>query len=66
MSVAGVVRTRDIRYDNTILSHQIANADVEYRQKGLVPSFFRPASLLRIGAVALVAAAVLLGSPVML
>src|SRR5690606_30541928 len=59
--VAGLVRPRDIRAGNVILSHQIANAEVVYRQDGLRNRFFRPATLLKLGAAALVVAAVIVG-----
>ena len=57
MKVAGLVRPRDIRYDNTILSYQIANARVEYRQDGKMAKIFKPGMLARIGALAALAAA---------
>jgi flagellar L-ring protein precursor FlgH len=62
MKVEGTVRPLDVRYDNTVLSHQIANAEVEYRQKGLAPKFFRPATLVKAAAVALVGLAYFLAS----
>jgi flagellar L-ring protein precursor FlgH len=62
MKVAGTVRPLDVRYDNTILSYQIANAEVEYRKKGLRPKFLSPGTLLKAAAAALVGAAVFLGT----
>ena len=62
MKVSGTVRPLDVTYDNTILSYQIANADVEYRQKGIGSKFLRPGTLLKAAAAALLAAAVFLGS----
>ncbi len=62
MKVSGLVRPLDVTYDNTVLSYQIANADVEYRQKGLRPKFLKPGTLLKFGAAALVGAALFLGS----
>lgn len=59
MRVAGIVRPFDVRYDNTILSYQIANASIEYRRAGLGRGFFRPAKLVRLGAAAVLAAATL-------
>lgn len=53
MKVSGLVRPRDIRYDNTVLSYQIANAQVEYRQAGKMAKMFRPGMWVRVGAVAL-------------
>lgn len=61
LQVEGLVRPRDIRAGNVILSHQIANAEVVYRQDGLRNRFFRPGTLLKWGAAALVVAAVVLG-----
>ena len=60
MKVAGTVRPFDVRYDNTILSYQIANASIEYRRAGLGRGFFRPAKLVRLGAAAVLAAATFL------
>ena len=57
MKVAGVVRPFDVRYDNSILSYQIANAHIEYRRAGFGRGFFRPAKLVRLGAVAILGAA---------
>lgn len=62
MKVKGTVRPLDVTYDNTVLSYQIANANVDYRQKGLRNKFFRPGTILKIGALALVGAAVALSS----
>ena len=62
MKVAGTVRPLDVRYDNTILSFQIANAEVEYRKKGLGPRFLSPGTLLKAAAAALVGAAVFFGT----
>lgn len=61
MKVSGTVRPLDVTYDNTILSYQIANADVEYRQKGIGPKFLRPGTLLKAAAAALLGAALFLG-----
>jgi len=61
MKVSGTVRPLDVTYNNTILSYQIANADVEYRQKGLRPKFLRPGTLLKAAAAALLGAALFLG-----
>lgn len=62
MKVEGTVRPLDVRYDNTVLSNQIANAEVEYRQKGLGPKFLRPATLVKVGAVVLAGLAYFLAS----
>ncbi len=54
MKIAGAVRPRDIRYDNTVLSYQLANAVIEYRKAGKgAARFLKPATLVRAGAVAL-------------
>lgn len=51
MSVQGMVRPYDIRYDNTIMSYQIANAQIEYRDTGRKSRWFSPAVFTRAGAV---------------
>lgn len=51
MSVQGTVRPYDIRYDNTIMSYQIANAQIEYRDTGRKSRWFSPAIFTRAGAV---------------
>jgi flagellar L-ring protein FlgH len=58
LKVAGVVRPLDVQANNTILSHQIANATIEYRRSGIQHRFFRPALLARAGLVAVLGAAV--------
>ena len=62
LSVAGLVRPSDIRSGNVIYSYQIANADVVYRQDGLRNRFFSPGTLVKIGAAALLVAAVVFGA----
>ncbi len=57
MRVDGVVRPMDVRFDNTIFSHQIANAEIEYRQSGVARRFFRPGQLVRIGSIIVLGAA---------
>ena len=54
MKVHGVVRPFDVRYDNTILSYQIANADIEYRRDGFGRKWVKPGFLVRTGVVALI------------
>ncbi len=61
MKVSGLVRPRDIRYNNTVYSYQIANAQVEYRRAGMKGKFFKPGTLTRVGAIALLGAAVFAG-----
>ncbi len=62
LRVEGTVRPFDIRSGNVVLSHQIANADVTYRQDGLRHRFFSPGTLIKVGAALLVAAAVVFGA----
>ncbi len=61
MRITGTVRPYDVRYDNTVFSYQIANAHIEYRQSGLPRKLFRPGFLTRLGALALIGAAIALG-----
>lgn len=61
MRVAGLVRPLDVRYNNTVLSYQIANAEVEYRRAGLSRRFFSPGLLAKAGAVVVLGAAVFFG-----
>ncbi|MEM1128581.1 MAG: flagellar basal body L-ring protein FlgH [Bacteroidota bacterium] len=49
MKVRGVVRPLDVTYDNTVLSFQIANADIEYRRAGFHRRFIKPGAVARIG-----------------
>lgn len=62
MHVRGLVRPADVSTANTVLSHLIANADVEYRQEGRGPSFLRPRRLVLAGLAAVLVGAVLVGS----
>ncbi|RMH65733.1 MAG: flagellar basal body L-ring protein FlgH [Bacteroidetes bacterium] len=57
LKVSGLVRPFDVRFDNTILSYQIANADIEYRQAGFRNRFMRPAALTRMMAFVVLGAA---------
>ena len=34
IKVSGIVRPQDVRYDNSVLSTQLANANIAYRGKG--------------------------------
>lgn len=61
MRVRGTVRAADVTTANTVLSHQIAGADVEYRQEGGGPKFLRGRFLAVVGTVAVLVGAVLLG-----
>lgn len=62
LRISGTVRSIDIRSNNTVLSPDIASADIEYRRGGIHRKFFRPALFVRAGAVAAIIAAVVLGS----
>lgn len=62
LRVSGIVRPVDIRSNNSIMSPDIANADIEYRRGGIHRRLFRPAIFVRAGAVVVLAAAILLGS----
>lgn len=62
MAVSGLVRPADVDPSNTVLSHQIAGADVVYVQEGGGPSFLRGRFLTLVGTAAVVVGAVLLGS----
>lgn len=59
MHLTGIVRPNDIRPNNTVLSYQIANANIEYeRAGGITRSFFKPGMIARIGLLALLGGAV--------
>jgi len=62
MRVTGTVRPFDIQSDNTLFSYQIANANIEYRQTGLVRRYTSPGFLTRVGAVAVLGAAIFFGA----
>lgn len=62
LRLSGVVRPVDVRSNNTVLSPDIAGADIEYRRGGMHRRFFRPALFVRAGLVAVIAAAVAIGS----
>ena len=62
MRVSGLVRPFDIRNNNTILSYQIANAFIEYRQDGFTKKFLKPGTFAKIGGVALLVGAVVFGA----
>jgi flagellar L-ring protein precursor FlgH len=61
MTVRGLVRPADVGPSNTVLSHQIAGADVVYRQEG-GSKFLSGRFLTLVGTVAVLAGAVVLGS----
>jgi flagellar L-ring protein precursor FlgH len=62
MRVTGTVRPFDIRTDNTLFSYQIANADIEYRRDGLIQRYAGPGFFAKVGAVAVLGAAIFFGA----
>jgi flagellar L-ring protein precursor FlgH len=61
LKVRGLVRPADVRADNSVLSFQIANADVVYNRDGRTARF-GPGFLGTVGVLSLVLAAVFIGS----
>jgi len=62
IKVSGIVRASDIRFDNTVLSHQIADAKVKYNQAGSRHGgFFSKGFLLKAGSAVLVGVSLFLG-----
>ena len=61
MTLQGRIRPYDIRHNNTILSTQIAGADITYRKAGFTRRFLGPGVLTKMGAVGAIIAAVLVG-----
>ena len=60
MHVSGLVRTVDIRSNNSVMSYQIANADIQYkRQGGLTKGLFKPGRVARFGLMAILGGAVI-------
>lgn len=62
MRVSGMVRPFDIRNNNTILSYQIANAFIEYRQDGFTRKFFKPGTFAKVGGLAVLVGALVFGA----
>lgn len=62
LRISGIVRPIDIRSNNTVLSPDIADAEIEYRRGGIHRRFLTPGAVAKIGAVGALAAAILLGS----
>ena len=62
MSVSGLVRPADVSTANTVLSHQIAAADVSYRQEGGGSKFLRPRFLTAVGTAAVLVGALVFGA----
>lgn len=62
MEVSGIVRPSDVRYNNRILSHQIADAKITYNQDGFQHNgFFSKGFLLKAGSAVLVGISIFLG-----
>ena len=60
MKLFGFVRRTDVLPSNTIMSFQIAQANIEYERKGgMKRSLFKPGRAARFGAVALLVAGIL-------
>jgi flagellar L-ring protein FlgH len=58
MRVSGLVRPVDIRTNNSVLSFNIANAQIEYQKKGgPVRGLFKPGKIARFGLVAILGGA---------
>ena len=62
MSVSGLVRPADVNTDNTVLSHQIAGADVSYRQEGGGSKLLNPRFLTVVGTAVVLVGALMFGS----
>jgi flagellar L-ring protein precursor FlgH len=60
MKVRGLVRPLDVRYDNTVLSYQIADARIEYRKAGRANRWLGTGTATRLGALVLLAGAAFL------
>jgi len=63
MTVTGIVRPLDVRFDNTVLSPQIANANIVYDQTGgsLQQKLFSKQRLLQVGSVVALGLGIFLG-----
>lgn len=62
LRISGIVRPFDVRANNTVLSPDIADAEIEYRRSGVHRRFLKPGAFAKIGAIGLLVAAVVLGS----
>ncbi|MGB3541492.1 flagellar basal body L-ring protein FlgH, partial [Rubrivirga sp.] len=62
MTVSGMVRPADVEPSNTVLSYQIAGADVVYQQEPSGPKFLQGRFLTLVGTAVVLVGAVLLGS----
>lgn len=62
MEISGIVRSDDVRHDNTILSHQIANANIKYNQSGFRHNgLFSKGLLLKAGSAVALGVGIFLG-----
>lgn len=62
MKVSGIVRPSDVRYNNRILSHKIADAKIKYNQDGFRHNgFFSKGLLLKAGSAVLLGISIFLG-----
>lgn len=59
LRISGVARPLDVRSNNTILSYEIANAQIDYRRAGLGRKFIKPGTFVKIGVVGVLGAALL-------
>lgn len=60
MKVSGLVRRYDVQPSNTVMSYQIAGADIQYSRKGgMKNSLMKPGKVARFGAIGLVIAGIL-------
>lgn len=62
MRITGTVRALDVQANNTVLSYQVADAHVDYRQDGRVRRLLGTGTLTKIGAVAILGAALFFGA----
>lgn len=62
LRVDGLIRPFDVRNDNSVYSFQIANANIEYRHAGGHRRFVKPGFLARVGAAAVLGAAIIYAS----
>lgn len=61
MKVSGLVRPADVTTANTVLSYQVAGADVVYLQEATKPKFFQGRFLALVGTAVVIVGAILLG-----
>ncbi|MCP4708612.1 MAG: flagellar basal body L-ring protein FlgH, partial [Planctomycetes bacterium] len=49
MRLSGLVRSKDIRSDNSLYSYNVADANITYRKTGLVNKMAKPGKIQRLG-----------------